>query len=213
MTIHTFTVGPFVQNTYLLINGPDAILIDAGFSQSSELQALKDLLQEREAGLAGILLTHAHIDHVMGLNQLLNMFGDLPVWLNHSDLTLWNEIESQASRFGISASGFSFVPEPLPEQTGFRVGPFSFDVLYTPGHAPDHVSLYMPDEQKVIAGDALFRQSIGRTDLYKGDLKLLTRSIQEKLYTLPDQTTVLPGHGPETTIGHEKRHNPFVRPA
>lgn len=213
MTIHTFTVGPFVQNTYLLVNGPDAILIDAGFSNASEIQALNDLLQDREAKLAGIILTHAHIDHVMGLNQLLKVFGGLPVWLNHSDLTLWNEIENQASRFGISASGFSFTPEPLPEQKGFRVGPFRFDVLYTPGHSPDHVSLYMPDEQKVIAGDALFRESIGRTDLYKGDLALLTRSIQEKLYTLPDETVVLPGHGPETTIGYEMRHNPFVRPA
>lgn len=209
MRIESFTVGPFAENSWLLIDGDRAVLIDPGFSTQPEFSAFRKTLQESGATLQAVLLTHAHLDHVLGLNQVLR-FAQVPVHLNHSDLTFWKSIEQQAAMFGVSASGFSFIPEPLPEQSGFRIGPFLFDVLYTPGHSPDHVSLSLPDHQVLIAGDLLFRESIGRTDLYKGDFDLLERSIREKLYTLPDETLVCPGHGPTTTIGHEKANNPFV---
>ncbi len=210
MNTDIFTVGPFAENTYLLTIENQSLLVDPGFSSVSEFQSFKRKLDERKSKLIAVLLTHAHVDHVLGLNQVLQSF-ECPVYLNHSDLYLWENFEQQSAMFGIRAGGFSFIPEPLAEQKGFEVGLFSWDVLYTPGHSPDHVSLYSGEDSLLIVGDALFRESIGRTDLYKGNFELLASSIKEKLYTLPDDTVVCPGHGPETTIGHEKRNNPFVK--
>jgi len=131
--------------------------------------------------------------------------------LSDKDRFLWENFGSQAQMFGISQGGFDFIPEALPESGSFKISLFSFECLYTPGHSPDHISLYFEQDQMLIAGDALFKESIGRTDLYKGDFSLLEKSIKEKLYTLPDEVTVYPGHGPSTTIAHEKHHNPFVK--
>ncbi len=210
MDINYFTVGPFSENTYLVTQKDNSILIDPGFFDPSEYEQFKKVLGESGSNLIAVCLTHAHVDHVMGLERVLKEF-DIPVYLNHSDLFLWENFSDQAMRFGIRTPGFDFTPENLPVQKGFTIGEISFDVLYTPGHSPDHVSLYIPGEGTVIAGDALFRESIGRTDLYKGDFSLLAESIQEKLYQLPDDTRVLPGHGPSTTIGYEKVHNGFVK--
>lgn len=209
MQIKLFTVGPFAENTYLLIQGQEALLIDPGFTEENEFINFRNTLVEAEATLGAIVLTHAHVDHVLGLRQVLNVY-EVPVYLNDKDRFLWNNVTYQAQMFGLSAEDFAFSPEPLVAQKGWNYGSFTFDVLYTPGHAPDHVALYCREEGVVIAGDVLFREGIGRTDLYKGDFKLLEKSIREQLYTLPDDTVVYPGHGPETTVGHEKRHNPFV---
>ena len=146
----------------------------------------------------------------IGMPSVLDAF-DVDVYLNHSDLNPWNNISQQAKMFGLQADNLDFTPAELPGSGSFSVGPFQMDLLYTPGHAPDHVSLYFKDKKMVIAGDTLFRQSVGRTDLYKGDSDLLKKSIKDKLYCLPDDTVVYPGHGPETTIGEEKKSNPFVR--
>lgn len=211
MKTDKFEVGPFAENSYLLKKSGEAILIDPGFSSESEYQSFKKTLKSSETELKYIILTHAHIDHVMGLNRVREEF-DVPVYLNHTDLELWKNFRDQAAMFGFNLPDFDFIPEPLKVQKGFQLGKFSFDVLYTPGHSPDHVSLYFPDAELVIAGDALFRESIGRTDLYKGSFDRLAKSIREELYTLPDHTEVLPGHGPKTTIGHEKMNNAFVKP-
>ena len=210
MQIHSFTVGPFSENTYLLSNSGKALLIDPGFFEKHEFDAFMEKMDEIEAELTAIVLTHAHVDHVLGLHGIKNVF-DAPVYLNNSDDFLWQNFPSQAQRFGFNADPFGFEPEPLPGQKEWEIAGFTFDVLYTPGHSPDHVSLYSSDHKMVIAGDALFRQGIGRTDLYKGDFNLLEQSIREELYTLPDETEVYPGHGPKTTIGYEKQNNPFVK--
>lgn len=210
MQIHSFTVGPFAENTYLIASSGNALLIDPGFFEDHEFEAFRNKLEELEAELSAVVLTHAHVDHVLGLSKVRDQF-EVPVYLNNSDDFLWKNFPSQAQRFGFNAKPFDFDPEPLPEQQGWELAGFSFDVLYTPGHSPDHVSLYSSDHNIVIAGDALFRQGIGRTDLYKGDFSLLESSIKEKLYTLPDETEVYPGHGPKTTIGYEKQNNPFVK--
>lgn len=210
MKLHSFTVGPFAENTYLLINGVDALLVDPGFNESAELQAFQKKLDKSQASLKGVILTHAHVDHVLGLQKVLNAY-DVPVYLNDTDRYLWNNFASQAQMFGFRASDFNFTPEPLPAKKGWTIGSFTFHNIYTPGHAPDHISLYHKESEILIAGDALFREGIGRTDLYKGSIEVLKKSIQEKLYSLPDGTTVYPGHGPKTTIGHEKKTNPFVR--
>lgn len=210
MKLRSYTVGPFSENTYLLSTERESILFDPGFFDPVEYKAFKSELNESGSGMIAIVLTHAHVDHVLGLDKVLKDF-DVPVYLNHSDLYLWENFPNQAQMFGFRASGFDFVPEPLEEQQNMQIGDFSFDVLYTPGHSPDHVSLYFSGEGMLISGDALFKQSIGRTDLYKGDFDTLAQSIREKLYTLPDDTTVWPGHGPSTTIGFEKDQNGFVR--
>ncbi len=211
MTIQKFEVGPFLENTYLLTAEGKAVLIDPGFSSDSEFQKFEQALQQQNAELIAVLLTHAHVDHVLGLPRVLDRFDDIEVYLNHSDLNLWERFPEQSKMFGIQTDGFDFVPAPMDEQEGFEIGPFKMDVLYTPGHAPDHVSLYFKDEKILIAGDTLFQNSIGRTDLYKGSFDVLKNSIQTKLYSLPNETKVYPGHGPETTIGNEKKTNAFVK--
>lgn len=210
MTVHAFTVGPFAENTYLLIESGKALLVDPGFAQEAEFNTANRKLRESGAGLLAVVLTHAHVDHVLGLQTVLDHY-DVPVFLSDEDRHLWNNFPSQAAMFGFRGEAFDFEPEPLPAREGWELGPFQFDVLYTPGHAPDHVALYSGKDGMVIAGDALFKNGIGRTDLYKGDMNLLARSIREQLYTLPDQTVVYPGHGPSTTIGEEKASNPFVQ--
>ncbi len=210
MKIKTFEVGPFLENTYVLSEHDSAIVIDPGFSNEPEFQNFKKYLSDVGTSLIAVVLTHAHVDHVLGLQRLLKDF-QIPVYLNIQDLFLWENFGNQATMFGLNQVGFSFIPEALPKEGLFRVGVFDFECLFTPGHSPDHTSLYFENEGIVIAGDALFKESIGRTDLYKGDFEVLQQSIQKKLYTLPDTTIVYPGHGTTTTIGHEKKNNPFVR--
>ncbi|MEQ9309925.1 MAG: MBL fold metallo-hydrolase [Balneolaceae bacterium] len=210
MKIKKFEVGPFLENTYLLSKEDSSIIIDPGFSNESEFHALKDHLKEAGTELRAVVLTHAHVDHVLGLQRLLKEF-EIPVYLNIEDLFLWENFGNQATMFGLNQIGFSFTPEALPSSGMFKVGPFEFECLYTPGHSPDHTSLYFEDDKILIVGDALFKESIGRTDLYQGDFELLKKSIIEKLYTLPEETFVYPGHGEKTIIEHEKRNNPFVR--
>tara|TARA_R110002124_G_scaffold280666_1_gene454126 strand:- start:2570 stop:3199 length:630 start_codon:yes stop_codon:yes gene_type:complete len=208
MDIKIFEVGPFAENTYLLIKDEKAILIDPGFSNESEYQSFKKVIGSTK--LEAIVLTHSHVDHVLGLQRVLKDF-EVKVYVNTDDLFLWENFGSQATMFGLNQVGFSFRPEALPKDAEFEIGEFKFHCLYTPGHSPDHTSLYFEDEGLVIAGDALFKGSIGRTDLYKGDFEVLEKSIQEKLYTLPEETKVYPGHGPSTTVEHEKENNPFVK--
>lgn len=210
MEIKVFEVGPFLENTYLLLKDAQALLIDPGFSNETEFQTFKTSLKTAGADLTAIVLTHAHVDHVLGLQRVLKDF-DIDTYLNTEDLFLWENFGSQATMFGLNQVGFSFTPEALPSSGIMEIGNFAFTCLYTPGHAPDHTSLYFEEEQILLAGDALFRESIGRTDLYKGDFTLLEQSIKKQLYTLPDETVVYPGHGPTTTIGHEKANNPFVK--
>ncbi|MEX0660897.1 MAG: MBL fold metallo-hydrolase [Balneolaceae bacterium] len=209
MKIQKFEVGPFGENTYLLVKSGEAVVIDPGFSNESEFGLFEKALSESGAELIAVVLTHAHVDHILGLTRLLKKYP-LDVYLNYSDLYLWNRFPEQATMFGIQAAKINTEPKELPVRKDFTLGSFSMDVRYTPGHAPDHVSIYFEQDNVVIAGDALFKQSIGRTDLYKGDFDLLAKSIRKELYTLPNETRVLPGHGPETTIGFEKKNNSFV---
>jgi hydroxyacylglutathione hydrolase len=208
MEVTVFTVNPFQENTYVVRDGTDAVVVDPGFATHAEFAAFRKVIEESTASLKAVLLTHAHVDHVMGLQRVLDYY-EVPVYLSHADLHLWENYMPQAALFGIQAQPFTFTPHDYPKDR-LEIGKLTFDVFHTPGHSPDHVSLYSPGDGVLIAGDVVFRESIGRTDLYKGDFAVLERSIREKLYVLPDNTRVLPGHGPETSIDHEKRYNPFV---
>lgn len=210
MKLTSFTVNPFQENTYLMEKDGQAIVFDPGFFNSSEVNKLVQTLQEWDARLIAVVLTHAHTDHVLGLQRVLDRY-EVPVYLNHEDLFLWENFVSSSAMFGLEVKPFDFTPVDLQAQKGWTIGPFTFDVLFTPGHAPGHLAYYDESQNILIAGDTLFRDSIGRTDLYKGDFDTLEKSIRENIYTLPDETRVLPGHGPETTVGHEKKHNQFVK--
>lgn len=210
MQLHSFTVGPFAENTYLLTQGEEALLIDPGFFEEQEYRAFRESLDKTDCRLLAVVLTHAHIDHVMGLHRVMEDF-DCEIYLSDKDRYLWNNIASQAQTFGFNnIEGFEFDPAPIPPDSEWTIGSFTFDTIYTPGHAPDHIALYHAGKGLLIAGDTLFKHGIGRTDLYKGSFEVLEKMIRNKIYTLPDETEVYPGHGPKTTVGYEKKNNPFI---
>lgn len=196
--------GQFIQNCYLLVaSGGDAVLVDPGEDWETFLARLR----EREARLSAIWLTHAHIDHILGVAGVHQATG-APVWLHPADLPLYRNLPQQGLWFGFRSGP---PPEPQHELThGQRLplGDASFEVRHTPGHSPGHVCFV--GAGVVLAGDALFAGSIGRTDLPGGDYDTLIRSIRTQLLTLPDDTRVLSGHGPETRIGIERHSNPFL---
>lgn len=210
VTIKSFEVNPFSQNTYLLFQNKKAILIDAGFYSKAEFDELFTYLETNDLELCAILLTHAHIDHVLGLNTILKNYS-IPVYLHPDDVELLNQVHQQGQMFGFNIEPIQVKTIDLFEQENFSLHGFTFTVLFTPGHAPGHLSFYLKQEETVVSGDVLFAGSVGRTDLYKGDFDLLAKSIREKLYTLPENTKVLSGHGPETTIRREKLSNSFVK--
>ncbi len=209
MTILSFEVNPFRENTYVLINGSEALIFDPGFIDANEMNLLIQALDQHQAQPVAVLLTHAHLDHVFGIDMVYNKY-QIPVYLHPDDFVFWNHYATMGEVYGFNLRPFGFQPEPLSPGIHSFAG-VEFDVRFTPGHAPGHLAYYIASEKTVISGDALFHESIGRTDLQFGDFKTLEHSIQTQLYTLPDDTKVLSGHGKPTTIGHEKRHNGFVR--
>ena len=197
--------GQFVENCYLVID--EAVRECAVVDPGEEAGLIVQKLQAAGAKPVAIWLTHAHIDHVLGVPRLKAETG-APVYLHAADLPLYRAVPDQAAWFGLEAA-------PLPEpDRAFgpgdvaRVGGLSFDVRHAPGHSPGHVVLV--GHGVVFGGDVLFEGSIGRTDLPGGDFDTLLASIERELLTLPDSTIVYPGHGPETTVGRERRANPFL---
>ncbi|MDX9751322.1 MAG: MBL fold metallo-hydrolase [Flavobacteriales bacterium] len=205
---HTF--NPFQENTYVVHDGGEAILIDPGCWNTDEETTLARSLDDAGLTPVKLVLTHAHIDHVLGNAAMHQRYGLRP-WMHRNDLPLLEAAPRQGHVYGIPC-------EPSPGPEGFldegdtvELSGGRMEVLFVPGHAPGHIVLHCREQGFVIGGDVLFRESIGRTDLPGGDTATLLHHIREKLFTLPDDTVVYPGHGPETTIGHEKRVNPFLR--
>jgi hydroxyacylglutathione hydrolase len=200
------TNGAFAENCYLVAD-PDtreAVIVDPG----EEAELFLARLRHEAWTLRAIWLTHAHVDHVAGVTAVREATG-APVWLHPLDRPLYDRAADQAR-----ALGLRIVPPPPPDRAFAEgepvgVGGLRFDVLHTPGHSPGGVSL--AGHGVAFVGDLLFAGSVGRTDLPGGDTDTLLASIREKLYALPDDTVVYAGHGPATTIGEEKRSNPFVR--
>lgn len=184
----------------------EALVIDPGDNVGEILQ----LLARHGLRLKAIFVTHAHIDHIGGAARLKEATG-APVYLNDRDLPLYEQLDWQAAWLGVPLPPRTEVDVCPRDGDRLRLGAAEFLVLDTPGHTPGSVSLWLPSEKKLIAGDTLFRDSIGRTDLPGGDSRLILLSIRDKLLTLPEETRVIPGHGPETTIGREKECNWFLR--
>ena len=207
--IHTLSGGDFAENGYLVVcgeNGP-GIVIDPGAAASS----MARIIQEEKIPLDAIILTHAHLDHVEGVPAIREIAPEAPILLHDDDLRLYDAFEMQARTFNLPSVG------QLPAPTGsmahgdeLTFGECRFQIRHAPGHAPGHVILYCEEEGLAFVGDVVFQGSIGRADLVGGDFPQLMESIRTQVLSLPDETRLLTGHGPETTVGWERRTNPFL---
>lgn len=185
----------------------EALVIDPG----DEADRIETILQRHDLSVKAILVTHAHIDHVGGIQKLHSATG-APVYMHQADLPLYQMLAMQAAWLGVETPAMIDVHQFLKKGDVVRAGNLALDVLWTPGHSPGSVSLYLPgDEKRVFSGDTLFKESIGRTDLWGGDAGQLLRSIKHELLALPEDTLVFPGHGPSTRIGEERERNPFLQ--
>ncbi len=208
--IKSFTFNPFQENTYLVYDDQgQAVLIDPGCHTSGERAELENFVVANELKLDNLLNTHCHIDHVLGNSWAKKHFG-IPLWIHEKEVSVLKSVEVYAPNYGFHGYESSAADHFLVEGQEFKVGEESLKVLFVPGHAPGHVVFYHKKSGQCIAGDTLFRGSIGRTDLPGGNHHLLLTKIQTELFSLPDETVIYPGHGPETTVGFEKVYNPFV---
>jgi len=212
--IEPFTLGPFETNCYVVTpaaasRGGPCWIVDASFEPAPIVEYTREHGFRPEA----LILTHGHVDHIAGVRDILGAFPGLPILAHEAELPmLANAILNLSEMMGQPVT----TPEParpLREGDSLTLGPDTWRILHTPGHSPGGITLYHEPSRQAIVGDALFYGSIGRTDFPGSDHGALVRAIQSRLYSLPDDTRVYSGHGPVTTIGREKRSNPFVRPA
>ncbi len=206
MKINFFQLGVLGTNCYLLEKDKSAIIIDPG----GDAHLLIDYLENHQLTLKAVLLTHAHFDHIGGVEELRNQ-TNAPVYIHEQEADwLTNPGLNGSERFQVGTIRTSEPADNLIEPGSMTIGEFEFEVLHTPGHSPGSVSFWFEHEQVVFGGDTLFNGGIGRTDLPFGEHETLIRSIKDKLFVLGDSTTVFPGHGPQTSVGHEKDTNPFL---
>jgi hydroxyacylglutathione hydrolase len=208
LTIQTFTFNPFQENTYVLSSQGEAFIIDPGNADKRETAALDHYIAAHQLTVKYLLNTHCHIDHVLGNYHVKEKYH-VPFYIHALDLPVLRAVKAYAGNYGFPQYTEALPDAYLNEGDLLTLGDTTARVLFVPGHAPGHIAFYFEQEKKVFAGDVLFQQSIGRTDLPGGDFDTLLNSIQQKLFTLPDDVEVFPGHGPTTTVGEEKISNPF----
>jgi glyoxylase-like metal-dependent hydrolase (beta-lactamase superfamily II) len=184
----------------------EAIVIDPG----DEIERITAVLNKHGLTVKAIVVTHAHIDHIAGAKKLRALTG-APVYLNERDQPLLDALDVQARWLGMESAERTDVDANASDGTVLQLGTADFQVMHTPGHTQGSLSIWIPPENKLVAGDTLFRDSIGRTDLPGGNTRQILSSIKTRLLELPDETVVIPGHGPITTIGREREQNPFLR--
>jgi len=209
LSVQYFTFNPFEENTYVLYDETgEAVVIDPGCSNRKEERELSEWIGEKELKIRFVLLTHSHIDHILGAWFVKDKYK-VPLLIYPKDESTLRSGKIVAGMYGID----NFTPvEPdqyLSEKEAVSFGNTKLAVLFLPGHAPGHVGFYHAEQRILIGGDVLFRSSIGRTDLPGGDFDTLISSIHQKIFTLPDDVVVYPGHGPSTTVGEEKVSNPY----
>jgi hydroxyacylglutathione hydrolase len=184
----------------------EAIVIDPG----DQIEDIVAVLNEHALKLKAIVITHAHIDHIGGAARLKAATG-APVYMNANDQELYDHLDVQAGWLGVPTPARTGIDSEARDGDVLRAGKTEFHILHTPGHTQGSISLWIPAERKLVAGDTLFRDSVGRTDLPGGNHRQLLRSIEDKLLRLPEDTVVIPGHGPSTSIGRERELNPFLQ--
>ena len=200
-------VGPLQCNCSVIGDETtrEAMVIDPG----DDIEDVVALIRKHNLQVKQIVITHAHIDHVGGAMKLRAVTG-APILLNQNDYALLKMLDVQASWLGVASPGKVEIDQSLGQADTVKAGPLVANVLHTPGHTEGSICLYFPLEKKLIAGDTLFAGSIGRTDLPGGSFEKIINSLQERVLALPDDTVVVPGHGPLTTIGEERESNPFL---
>jgi hydroxyacylglutathione hydrolase len=215
--VRAFVVSPFAENCYVVHAGTEAALVDPGTATAAEREAVLDYLDAAGLTVRHLLLTHAHLDHVLGCRFFADRFAVTAAhggWQLHpADEQLLANARVQGELFGVRVEDPPPPAHRLAEGEEITLGSAHLRVLHTPGHSPGSVCFYDAAHGYVLAGDVLFQGSIGRTDLWEGSLPALLASIREKLLVLPDDTVVYPGHGPATTVGQERRTNPFLTEA
>jgi hydroxyacylglutathione hydrolase len=211
LTVDCFAFNPFQENTYVVSDETrECIIFDPGCYTEEEKRTLHDFISSAQLKPVRLINTHAHIDHILGNKYVSETYG-LKVEMHVLELPVLHAVSLYASQWGID-------PEPSPEpevllEEGQLVtfGNSSFEILFTPGHSPGSLTFYSKVDSLIIAGDVLFLNSIGRTDLPGGNFDTLIKSIRTQLFTLDENTKVYPGHGPLTSIGYEKKTNPFLK--
>lgn len=207
--IQSFVNNPYQENTYVLFDEThECVIIDPGMYTASEQNAVVNFIRDNQLKPVQLLNTHCHIDHVLGNKFIFDLYGLKPRFHNGESYVL-AAVPAYAPQMGMR-----YEPSPLPDHYLSETGTISFgntelQIIFAPGHSPAHLCFYDEADKLLIGGDVLFRGSIGRTDLPGGDYGQLIENIEQKLFTLPDDCVVYPGHGPETTIGFEKQNNPF----
>ncbi len=209
LSVQSFVFNPFQENTYVLFDETgDCVIIDPGCFVDNERKELTDFIEAQNLNVKMLLNTHCHIDHVLG-NYFVKEKYKTKLYIHPKDEPVLKAVKVYAPNYGFATYTEAEADAYLEEGDTVSFGNQQFTVLFVPGHSPGHIAFYNEKQKTVMAGDVLFMNSVGRTDLPGGDHATLINSIHQKLFTLPDDVTVYSGHGPETTIGFEKRTNPF----
>ncbi len=208
--VHQLTYGPFAENTYLITDSDgNALVIDPGMYHPQENMRFFEYLNQNKLKPSRLLLTHAHLDHVFGVNWVNKQYNLVPE-VHKEDKIVYDSAVAVANGYGLSMEPLVAAKVGLEEGDTIEFGSSTLSILHAPGHSPGSVCFYNAEEDYVIGGDVLFQGSIGRTDLPGGDFDILINSIRTKLMNLPDDTTVYSGHGAITTIGQERISNPYL---
>lgn len=212
MKVSRFTFNMFGVNTYILWDdfSKDAMIIDPGMIEMAERHIIDSFIEQNRLNIKHLVNTHMHIDHAFGISYIKNIYN-LKLECNTNDQFLAQRLKEQASMFGLPISIEDLkIDLDLKDDDKIQIGDEEIQILHVPGHSPGSIVLYAPQSSFLISGDVLFNSSIGRTDLPGGSYPQLISAINGKLMTLPDDTIVYPGHGLETSIGQEKRNNPYL---
>jgi hydroxyacylglutathione hydrolase len=210
ISVKTFVFNPFRVNTYVLSDETgECMVVDAGCSSDNETQQLIGFIKANKLHPARLVLTHGHFDHVMGLNYLFNHFK-LKAEIHKEDLIQIEKAYEQAAFFGLHIESIPVPDLYIEDGTLIRFGHSETKILHVPGHSRGSVAVYSEKDNFVVTGDALFKYSIGRTDLPGGDYDMLINSIYSKLLVLNDEVIIYPGHGPQSSIRMERKLNPFL---
>jgi glyoxylase-like metal-dependent hydrolase (beta-lactamase superfamily II) len=210
ITIKQFTFNPLQENTFVLYDEThQCVIIDPGCYEKQEKDALRNFIQSEKLEVKALLNTHCHVDHVLG-NAFVKQTYGVKLYVHPLDEQTLRAVEVYASMYGFNQYEPSEPDHFLNEGDKVTFGTSTLDVVFVPGHAPGHIAFYNLDQKFCIGGDVLFNGGVGRWDLPGGNYDTLMRSITTKLFPLGDDMVVYPGHGSKTTIGHERKHNPYI---
>jgi hydroxyacylglutathione hydrolase len=209
ISIQSFVFNPFQENTYVIYDHTNqAVVVDPGCYDQSEKSEIADFIDHNDLVVTMLLNTHCHIDHVLGNSFIKGKYGT-KLYIHQIEKFVLTAQKVLAPHYGMHQYEEADADDFLKEGDQVEFGDQKFSVLFVPGHSPGHVAFYNEKEKVLLSGDVLFQSSIGRTDLPGGNFNTLINSIHQKLFNLPDDVIVYPGHGAQTTIGIEKRTNPF----